>query len=206
MLPRSFTQVVPTPQLRLPFSIPWQPKKAAFYSSFPHIKDQLACFYCPMQEEILKVSLKCSLSRNYFLVFLAIPLSFPPIKSSHDSLLLRWLKLISGSNKCLESISDIKCRFLVNRVTGLFFPPHFKEPCQDDSQEQIWLTRTQSPKSMGCEHLSSPHISGDENKFLKSNNLLRSMAYEVRLLSKLVTAWQDSNKWKACRQDTHVPI
>lgn len=44
-------QVVPTPQLKPPFSIPWQPKQAAFYSSFPHIKDQLACFYCPMQEE-----------------------------------------------------------------------------------------------------------------------------------------------------------
>lgn len=130
-------QVVPTPQLKPPFSIPWQPKQAAFYSSFPHVKDQLYCFYCPTQEEILKVSLKCSLSRNYFLVVLAILLPFPPIKSSQDSLLLRWLKPISGSNKCLESISDIKCRFLVNRVTSLFFPPQFKKPCQDDSQEQI---------------------------------------------------------------------
>lgn len=163
MLPRPLIQVVPTPQLKPPFSIPWQPKQAAFYSSFPHVKDQLYCFYCPMEEEILKVSLKCSLSRNYFLVVLAILLPFPPIKSLQDSLLLRWLKPISGSNKCLESISDIKCRFLVNRVTSLFFPPQFKKPCQDDSQEQIWLTRTQSPKRMGREHLSSsPHISGDE--------------------------------------------
>lgn len=32
------------------------------------------------------------------------------------------------------------------------------------------------------------------------------MACKLKLLGKLVTAWQNSYKRRACRQDTHVPI